>query len=270
MTVKEISEKLLQAGIENSLFEARLLMSHFSNKSMTVLLAEPDFDFISDRLEKAVKLRCGRYPLQYIIGSWEFCGLGFEINESCLIPRQDTEVIVEYALKTASNHSAVLDLCTGTGCILGAVLKLSGNTKGTAIELSCEAASVAERNLSNLGLDCTVIRGDIRQDLLLPGDKYDLITCNPPYISKDTLPTLEPELSFEPESALTDGGDGLSLIEAAIKNYSPHLKKTGTMVIEHGYDQSDKVAVLAEEYGLGADVIYDYNGLKRGAALKFK
>ena len=270
MTVRDISLRLKEAGIPDHMYESRLLMSFFSGKSTASLLADPGFDLSSEELETAVRRRCGRYPLQYIIGSWEFCGLTFEVDENCLIPRQDTEVIVEYALKTAGPDSEVLDLCTGTGCILASVLKLSGNFRGTAVELLPGAAAVAGRNFSRLGLDCRLITGDIRRDLLGPGDMFDIITCNPPYIDIKEMPSLQPELAFDPESALTDGGDGLSLIEAAVSNYSPHLKSTGVMVIEHGYDQSEKVSAIARRHGLESEVILDYGGRKRGAALRHK
>ena len=128
MTISEITEILKNAGIEEATHEAFLIMEHFSRKSRAYLMADRDFDFAGEEMENALLRRTQRYPLQYIFGEWEFCGLTFTVNENCLIPRPDTEVIVETAVNLLKKGGTVLDLCTGSGCILGAVLKLSGNT----------------------------------------------------------------------------------------------------------------------------------------------
>lgn len=271
MTLSEIAEALKNAGIEEASHEAFLIMEHFSGKSRAYLMADRGFDLDSPEMKKAVSRRVERYPLQYIFGEWEFCGLTFTVNENCLIPRPDTEVIVETAVRYLKKGGSVLDLCTGSGCILAAVLKLSGNTGGTAVELYPETAEVARRNFAALGLtEVTVIEGDATTDLFSESIKFDVITANPPYITSDEMLTLEPELSSEPSHALTDGGDGLSILEKIIEIYRHHLTPDGTMILEHGSTQGESIRKIAEENGMTYEKITDYGGNTRGAVLRNK
>ena len=271
MTSAEIAEILKNAGIEEASHEALLILEHFSGKSRAYLMADRGFDLDSPEMEQAVARRAERYPLQYIFGRWEFCGFEFLVNEHCLIPRPDTEVIVEAAVRSAKKWSAILDLCTGSGCILAATLKLSGNTRGTAVELYHETADVARKNFAALGLtDVTVIEGDATTDLFPAHVKFDVITANPPYVTADEMLSMEPELSSEPAHALTDGGDGMSILEKIIEIYRHHLSENGVMILEHGFEQGDKVKNIAEENGMTYKKILDYGGNTRGAVLRNK
>ena len=268
MTLNDITERLRTAGVDSPFHDAAMLLSRFTGIPEALLITMRDRDFDVPGLAGAVSERAGRRPLQYILGEWEFCGLRFAVDETCLIPRQDSEVIAEYAAAHLSPAGRVLDLCTGSGCILGAVMKLSGCSDGTAVEISPEACVTAGKNLAALGLRCRVMEGDIREDVLPEGDTYDVITANPPYIAPDELPGLQPELSFEPLSALTDGEDGMSLICAAVHNYKKHLAPGGVMVVEHGAGQAQKVSALATAEGLSYEPLKDYGGNTRGAALR--
>lgn len=271
MTVSEITAILRDAGIEEAHHEALLIMEYYSGKSRAYLMADKDFDFCSDEMAQALTRRSERYPLQYIFGQWEFCGLPFTVNESCLIPRPDTEVIVEKAVKLLPKGGTLLDLCTGTGCILAATLKLSGNTRGVAVELFPETAEVARKNFHALGLnEVRLIEGDATTDLFSDDVKFDLITANPPYVTAAEMNGLEIELSFEPSHALTDGGDGLSILKKIIEIYRHHLTPTGAMLLEHGASQGESIRALAEANHMTYEKILDYGGHTRGAVLRNK
>lgn len=269
MTLKQISKILENSGIESHKLEATLLVSHFMNTDAAHIYSDPDADYVSEELDAAVRKRAERYPLQYIFGEWDFCGLNFIVNESCLIPRQDTEIVAETAAGFAKKGDRILDLCTGSGCLLAAVLHLSGNSRGTAVELYPDTAETAKRNLSRLGFDCKVIIGDVRDDLFSDNDRFDLIISNPPYIAPDEMKALEPELTYEPRHALTDGLDGLSLIEAVVANYMPHLAKNGHMVIEHGYLQAGSVEKIVRNLSYDYMPVKDYGGNIRAAVITY-
>ncbi|MGN1409788.1 MAG: peptide chain release factor N(5)-glutamine methyltransferase [Eubacteriales bacterium] len=279
MNIKETAERLASAGIRDALYEARLLAKHFLSIQMStvVMLNETKLDFFAgyDDFAAAVEKRMTRYPLQYILGEWEFYGLPFYVNENCLIPRADTEVIAERAIEELKNIGGdgmknYLDLCTGSGCIAAAVLKNVPNTFGYCVDIDLETAKLAEKNLDRNEL-CgrySVIVGDAGRDLFDSATKFDLITANPPYISEDEMRTLEPELKYEPRIALTDSGDGLSFYEKIIRVYKNHLKPNGKLIFEHGYTQSDAVCRIATEIGMAPELIFDYGKRARGAVLQ--
>ncbi len=272
MTVRDITRILTDAGIDPSdaRSEARLLVTHFTGKPASFLLAHPDEDFASPALTAAVEKRAGRYPLQYIVGTWEFYGLPFNVNEHTLIPRPDTELIAEAAIRHTPENGHVLDLCTGSGCIAAAILANVPSAHGIAVDLYPETLRAAEENLKNLGLSdrCPTLCGDATTDLFDPSVTFDVIVSNPPYVTADEMNDLEPELSFEPSHALTDGGDGLSILEKIIGIYKNHLAPAGTMILEHGWKQSGAIKAIAEQNGMTHEKITDYGGNIRGALLK--
>ncbi len=273
MTIREIEAALRNAGIEDALWEALLLAEHFTGRSATFWRADRDWEIPSPALAEAVEKRVSRYPLQYIFGTWEFMGLPFRVAEDCLIPRPDTEILVEAAIEEIGRKPApvrVLDLCTGSGCILASVLHHCPGTAGTAVELYPATMAIAKENFASLGLAerITAVTGDIRESLLPPDDLYDLILSNPPYVTTAEMAELAPELAYEPAAALTDGGDGLSLYRAIFENYLPHLAPAGVMILEHGAAQSDAVLTMAKDYGLVGKALYDYGGNARCAYLR--
>jgi len=271
MTLSEIIGKLASAGIEDAAFEASLLAEHFMNITRAKILADGrGADYSSPELDAAVEKRCTRYPLQYILGKWEFCGLEFEVNENCLIPRPDTEVLVEEAVKKLPKGGKLLDLCTGSGCIAAAVLNYTKNTSAKAVELYPETAELAAKNIKNLGFAhrCEIITGDAAADLFDADEKFDVIASNPPYVTAEEMKNLEPELDAEPAHALTDGDNGLSIIEAIVRIYKNHLTENGTMIIEHGSGQAADVGRIAEENGLTAQCIRDYGGNDRCTVMR--
>ena len=230
----------------------------------------PDFGEFVRALEK----RATRSPLQYIIGEWEFYGLRMKVNENCLIPRPDTELVADRAIKELKKmpkkaEFRCVDLCTGSGCIAAAVMSQVKNASFTLVDISKSALDVAKENMELNGFlqRITLVEADVMSEIF-HSEKFDLVTANPPYIPSEVMQTLEPELEHEPRIALTDEGDGLSFYRAIIKLYKYALTEDGVIVLEHGYDQYEKVREIAEENGMSAEVILDYGKRQRGAVLK--
>lgn len=277
MTVLDIAKKLTEGGIDpdTARFESRLLVSHIMKITPAQILADPGRDYDCEELCAAVEKRASRYPLQYIVGQWEFCGLPIIVDENCLIPRPDTEITAERAIELMPEGGRCLDLCTGSGCIAAAVLTYTADkhTSGYAVELCPETAALAEKNIAALGLAerCEVIIGDASEDLFadrFPGEYFDVITANPPYIAEEEMPSLEAELAYEPKMALTDGGDGLSLIRAIIEVYGRRLAPEGVMIIEHGWKQHEAVAEIAGSCGMSCVRLTDFGGNVRAAEIR--
>lgn len=269
MTLSEITKKLADAGIESAKYEALVLIEGFEKVPRARAIATPCADYTSEELARAVEKRATRYPLQYILGEWEFCSLTFEVDENCLIPRPDTELLVEEAVRAMPKAGRLLDLCTGSGCVAAAVISMAdGASTAVAVELMHGTAALARRNMARLGLSgrCTVIEADLRDDVL--GDeKFDVITANPPYISAEEMLSLEAELAYEPRVALTDEGDGLSLYEDIIRIYKDRLKPGGVMLLEHGYAQAEAVRAIAKKHGMACETLRDLSGNERVAVV---
>lgn len=273
------AEKILSdAGIDDAEFECRLLAERFLHIPMSrsaymktgQLDSMPDFGEFLRALEK----RATRYPLQYIIGEWEFYGLRMKVNENCLIPRPDTELVAEKAIvelqkMPKKTEFRCVDLCTGSGCIAAAVMSHVKNASFTLVDISKSALDIAKENMELNGFSdrTTLVEADVMSEIF-HGEKFDLVTANPPYIPSEIMQTLEPELEHEPRIALTDEEDGLSFYRAIIKLYKYALTEDGVIVLENGCDQYEKVREIAEENGMSAEVILDYGKRQRGAVLK--
>ncbi len=213
------------------------------------------------RLQALTAYRSKRVPLEYITHHTEFMGMPFFVDGRVLIPRQDTECLVEEALKY-SEGSDVLDLCTGSGCIAIAIAGLGKPKSVTAADKSAPALEVAKKNAGINRVSVTLIHSDLWESI--PGD-YDLITCNPPYIARDVIPTLMPEVKeYEPVMALEGGEDGLFFYRSIMKEIGAFLRKNGRLIVEIGYDQGEAVSELMRRAGLAdVRVIKDLAGLDR-------
>ena len=273
------AEKILSdAGIDDAEFECRLLAERFLRipMSRSAYMKTGQLDYMPDfgEFRRALEKRATRYPLQYIMGEWEFYGLRMKVNENCLIPRPDTELVAERAIKELKKmpkktEFRCVDLCTGSGCIAAAVMSHVKNASFTLVDISKSALDVAKENMELNGLltRTTLVEADVMSEIF-HSEKFDLVTANPPYIPSEVMQTLEPELEHEPRIALTDEGDGLSFYRAIINLYKYALADNGVIVLEHGYDQYESVSEIAEENGMSAEVILDYGKRKRGAVLK--
>lgn len=269
MTYREITERLRAAGIEQAEWDAQLLVEHFCKASTPDVMADPNRDFGEDpALLDAVARRAERYPLQYLVGEWEFYRQTYEVSPDCLIPRSDTEILVERAIKLLPEDARFADLCTGSGCIAVSTLAERPDTTAIAVDKFEKTLAVATRNAEKNGVSnrFTPVLADVLMPDFLPTEKgtLDAILCNPPYIPTRDLVTLEPELSAEPRAALDGGDDGLLFYDTLLAIAAPYLKSDGFFLFEIGFDQADDLKMLARKHGfLGVEVIRDYGGNDR-------
>ena len=201
-----------------------------------------------DTLNKYVKKRLGHMPIQYILNKAYFCGLPLYVNENVLIPRFDTEVLVEEVLKISKKDKSkrILDICTGTGAIAIALKKLGGFERVDALDILDKALEVARRNANELSLDISFLKSDMFSSLTCE-NKYDIIVSNPPYIQSDVVDTLESEVKdFEPRLALDGDVDGMKFYKIIAKNYENYLADNGVLALEIGYDEADDIRALFE------------------------
>ncbi|MBR2465208.1 MAG: peptide chain release factor N(5)-glutamine methyltransferase [Clostridia bacterium] len=251
MTQQEIAARLTAAGIENAAWEARLLCEHLSGEALI----------------QAVARRCEHYPLQYILGEWYFYRECYEVSEDCLIPRSDTEILVDAAIKILPNGARFLDLCTGSGCVAISTLAGRTDTVATAVDLFPKTLALAKRNASKNGVGARV--DFICHDVLTPPPAslersgFDAILSNPPYIQNDIVPTLQREVGFEPSAALMGGADGLDFYRAILEKWCVLLKPQGLLILEIGYDQGKALTDLAAAHGYSCVIKKDFSGNDR-------
>ena len=201
-----------------------------------------------DTLNEYVKKRLVHMPIQYILNKAYFCGLPLYVNENVLIPRFDTEVLVEEVLKVSKKDKSkrILDICTGSGAIAIALKKLGGFERVDALDISDKALEVAKRNANELDSDINFLKSDMFSSLTCE-NKYDIIVSNPPYIQSDVVDTLESEVKdFEPRLALDGDVDGMKFYKIIAKNYENYLADNGVLALEIGYDEADDIRALFE------------------------
>lgn len=247
MTYKETIDlgiRILElAGIEEAENDAWLLLSKECKMNRTAYYMHMKDEILPEQLNEykgLIKKRAERVPLQYITGEQEFMGLTFRVNSNVLIPRQDTETLVEEAIKLVEPGMSILDMCTGSGCIIISILKKCSGIQGIGSDISKQALNVAKENakLNNVAVDFE--RSDMFENL---SDKYDMIVSNPPYIRSDVVPTLMPEVcEFEPLDALDGHEDGLYFYRKIIKECKSFLKEDGKILFEIGNDQGQAVS----------------------------
>lgn len=252
------TQRFTEASIASPRLEAQLLLAHVLQCSRTQLymnfdkpLAEPELA----RYRDLIKRRLGGEPVAYLLGEQELWGLPFYVDSSVLVPRPDTETVIEVARSLRADRTApcrVLDLCTGSGAIAVSLAKELAGAHVIATELSSPAAAIARRNAERNGV---ADRVEIREgDLLAPvaGERFELIVSNPPYIASSVIPTLSAEVRREPRMALDGGPDGLAFYDRIAADAPAHLEPGGALVLEHGYDQADAVALRLSRAGFAA------------------
>ena len=274
MNYRECFEKgkgaLADAGIEEAALDARLLLEHICGTDRNTLLVHGDRT-VSPEEEKqyldAVERRSRRIPLQQITGQQEFMGLPFWVNSNVLIPRQDTEVLVEEVLKHTHDGMRILDMCTGSGCILISILHYSNDCEGLGVDISSPALEVAEENAERLlsgrtGVSARFLQSDLFEAV---DGKYDILVSNPPYIRSAVVDTLMPEVKdYEPRIALDGEEDGRVFYRRILSDCKKNLKKGGMLFFEIGYDQAEAVKGMMEQAGfLEVTVKKDFGGLDR-------
>lgn len=267
MTLNDITRALDGAGIEDAEHEAMLLSEAFSGKDREFLRFNKSADISSAELEKALARRLTREPLQHILGKWYFWREEYKVSRDCLIPRADSEHIVDYAIKNLPTGAHFLDLCTGSGCLAISTLASRPDTSAVAVDISDAALSLARDNAKHNGVAERIefIKANIITDEPFENIKFDAIISNPPYIPTAVVDTLSPELFFEPRIALDGGDDGLVFYKKILTDYKKHLKDGGEFIFEIGYDQADALISLGGE---GTRIYKDFSGNDRMAVIK--
>lgn len=273
MLFSQICERLQSAGIESHAEEAALLLEKFCGISRARLPLMKNTDFESEELLSALEKRCKRYPLQYILGEWFFMNERYLVNETTLVPRPDTEVLVSLAIERLPEGAFFADLCTGSGCVAVSTLAARKDTRAVAVELFDDTLGMAKKNASLNGVSERFV--PMRADVLLPLEMscsialpLDAILSNPPYIPTKVIDTLEDEVKSEPRAALDGGNDGLLFYREIIKLHSSLLARDGFFAFEIGFDQGEALGEIARENGFSCEIIKDYGGNDRVAFLK--
>ena len=274
MTYRECYEQgcrtLQAAGIEEAALDARLLLEAVCGTDRNDLLVHGEQPVAPEAEEKYlnwIRQRAEHIPLQQLTGEQGFMGLTFSVNEHVLIPRQDTEILVEEVLKELHDGMRVLDMCTGSGCILLSLLHYSNDCEGLGVDLSAEALEVAGRNvLKVLTPEKAEHAHFLQSDLFEKVEgKFEIIVSNPPYIASAEVEKLMPEVrNHEPRMALDGTEDGLFFYRRIIEEAGKHLVSSGMLFFEIGYDQGQAVSELMRTEGYcDVQVVQDYAGLDR-------
>ena len=275
--LKDAESRLAAAGVPDSSNDAELLLEKATGKNSARLLLEWDQcipEAEAGRYEDMILRRLNREPLQYIYGTWEFMGLDFRCSPACLIPRQDTELLVMTALDAIAERKngtsgapfKMLDMCTGSGCVVISAARLAecDDLRAVGADISAEALEIAKQNAADNGVEIDFRQSDMFENIG-KDEVFDLITANPPYIETDVIAGLNPEINrFEPMVALDGGEDGLKHYRSIIAGAGAHLKDGGSIMMEIGDTQGRAVSELLEHAGYrNVEVLKDLAGLDR-------
>ena len=273
MTISELeklgSQKLRASGKENSDFDARCLLEFVLKLNPTQYLLNRSEEVDSVCAEKFLSLverRSNGEPLQYILGKWEFMGLPFYVGKGVLIPRPETEMLVEFALDFLKDkkNPVVIDLCSGSGCIAISVAKHLPNAKVYAVEKSDLAFPYLKKNIwLNCVFNVSAVHGDIFDRTLLSEIKPDLILSNPPYIRSPEIASLQSEVRNEPSMALDGGEDGLVFYREIANGWLDRLGTGGAIAVECAEDQTEDIIRMFSEKTQYAEAFNDISGLPR-------
>jgi len=277
VAVFEAAEILRRAGIPEARREAGLLVAYVTGKDRTFIISHADDPLDSeqlDRLNEYAQRRALGEPFQYITGLQEFFGRSFEVNKDVLIPRPETELLIETALDLSPVPDASLKICdigTGSGCIAITLLKERPFARSVGIDVSASALRVAQRNamLHEVSKRLSLVRGDCLTGIAL-NPKFDMIVSNPPYVAAGALAGLQREVrDHEPRAALTAGLDGLAIIRRLLVESGPHLVPGGLLLFEFGFDQGAAIErlVAASDWKM-LEIQNDLQGIPRIAALQ--
>lgn len=296
MTYREVYEsgrsQLMNAGITEYEIDARLLLEHVCDTDRNTLLAHPEREVMQEEeaeYSRLLSLRANHVPLQHITGVQDFMGMTFEVSDKVLIPRQDTEILVEEALIYIDDGMRVLDMCTGSGCILLSIMNYKNDIDGVGCDVSKAALEVARLNAERLNINAQFLCGDMFEALEgnaktgkpktgkpktgkpVNKERFDVIVSNPPYICSDVIPTLMSEVKdHDPMAALDGGADGLDFYRRIADKAPEYLNNYGRLFLEIGYDQGESVPKILENAGF-SDIFVknDYSGQPRVVVAKY-
>lgn len=264
---KYANQILKNQGIQSFSLDTQLLLAHALDKSKMFVLTHPEWE-VEDRtvFDRLLARRAKFEPMAYVLGSCEFMSLDFMVTPDVLIPRPDTEVLVEQVAEwTGGRPCRILDIGTGSGCIGVSLLHLCPNAQVTAVDISPAALAVALQNARRHGVEgrFAPLQMDILQEF--PAQTFDVVVSNPPYIAPDVIATLMPDVrDFEPYGALYGGEDGLAFYRAITKAAKAHLHPGGLLAYEVGHTQSGQVMELLQKNGYQkVAVVADLSGVLR-------
>lgn len=267
MKLSEAQRILADAGIESARHDAAEIFELIGGHKKSEMLFS-DIETDDERVISAIMRRAERKPLQYLTGREFFYNEVYEVNESVLIPRPDTEILVEYACANIPEGARFADLCTGSGCVGISTLKNTVGTSAVLADISLDALSVAKRNaLANGVLERAEL---VQLDVLcesLEGELFAVLS-NPPYVKDAVYKTLEKEIFHEPSIAFLGGEDGCDFYREITRKYKNKISEAGFIAYEIGYDQGESLEKIAEREGMSCEIIKDYSGNDRVAVLK--
>lgn len=256
---------------DTSSFEAACLFTHFYG------ISKYELPFYDKEIQNprlfldACKKRADGYPIQYIIGSWEFYGIEFKVSPEVLIPRADTETLIDYVLQNYSGDISILDMCCGSGCIGLTLKKMLPEAKLTLCDISSGALGISKQNAAALGAEAAFFKTNLLDgyEKYFQSESFDIIISNPPYIKSGDMHSLSKEVLCEPHIALDGGADGMTFYTALCEKWQGALKEGGELILESGYDTAEDIATLMTELCYG-DVVTrkDLNGITRLVAGK--
>lgn len=273
MTVNELLlegiDILKSALVDDAEFDARCMLEDALGIDTTHFMlarSEAVDNFSAEKFRAMLKRRIDGEPLQYILGKWEFYSLPFYVGEGVLIPRPETEMLVDFAVDFLKdkNNPVVFDLCSGSGCIAVSVATACKNVRVYAVEKSAEAYSYLTKNLElNNAQNVTAVLGDIFDKNLLSEIVPDLILSNPPYIRSQDIEPLQCEVKREPRTALDGGEDGYDFYREICSDWFSRLKKGGALALECAEDQTEEISKMLSENACEINTKKDFNGLPR-------
>lgn len=264
----KLAQKLAPCSFEEADFEADCIIADLlgcSNSVLRIRLNEETDAVFADKAFEYAERRLNNEPLQYILGKWEFYSSEFYVGEGVLIPRPETELLVDIAVDALKNidKPVCFDLCSGSGCIGISVAKAVNNSTVYMLEKSDKAFSYLNKNiLHNNTVNCIATQGNLFDGCCWQ-TKADLLLSNPPYIRTDVIATLQPEVQKEPHMALDGGADGLMFYRAIAGKWLDNLKVGGTLAVEIGEEQGNDVKNIFSPYFAETKVVKDYSGLDR-------
>ena len=268
MRLSDVIRALADAGIENARGEAIAIFTELGGMRRADMIG---CDPVSNlpAVISAIERRKRREPLQYILGAVDFYRERYKVTPDCLIPRSDTEILVDFAVKNLPEGARLLDLCTGSGCVAISTLANTEKTQAVAVDLSRSALGIAKENAAaNCVADrIKFIEADVLKERI-SGD-FCAVLSNPPYVTEDAYSALEPEIYHEPRMALvgTDA-DGAGFYRRITELYRDVVEGGGFIAFEIGYDQGATLCEIAEKIGIPCKIIKDFSGLDRVAVLR--
>lgn len=268
MTFDEVRQRLSDAGIESASHDAEELFIRFGGYGRSTMYLMHRIESDSPKFLEAVERRANREPLQYILGETYFYREKYKVTPSVLIPRSDTEHLVDYAVHNLPEGAEFLDLCTGSGCVAISVLANTKGTRAVGVDISDAALKIAEENAEENGVSerLKLVKADVMSEVI--SGRYDALLCNPPYVSESAYKELAPEIYHEPKNAFLGGEDGGDFYRHLTPIYKEMLKNGGFIAYEIGCDQAELLCGIATANQMTCSILDDYSGNHRVAILR--